>query len=69
MLYPSRYTKQYYLWLALLLYLVAKLFEWQDLFVYQSLRYVVSGHTIKHLVAAMTTYCVLRYLQKRRDLA
>jgi hypothetical protein len=34
-----------------------------------SLLHIVSGHTLKHLSAAMAAYWILRMLQKRRPLS
>jgi hypothetical protein len=66
--YPAQYTEQRFLWFSLLYYILAKLCEWQDRFIYQILEHVVSGHALKHLMAAMATYCIFLYLKKRRQI-
>lgn len=48
------------------LYLLAKLFEWWDSGVFELTGQIISGHTVKHLLAAGATYCVYRMLQHRQ---
>jgi hypothetical protein len=50
-------------------YGLAKLFESFDLAVYRMLGGTLSGHTIKHLLAAGAVFAVLRQLRLRRALA
>lgn len=53
-------------WLAVLaLYALALALEWLDRFIFE-LTGSVSGHTLKHLVAALAGYVLLRHLQRRR---
>lgn len=55
-------------WLAVLgLYALALALEWLDRIVFE-LTGVVSGHTLKHLVAALAGYVLLRHLRRRRTL-
>lgn len=68
-LYPARYSHRRYLLYALGLYLVAKLFELYDREFYRLTLGTVSGHTLKHLVAALSTYLVYRMLRRRTPLA
>lgn len=49
------------------LYAVAKVAETFDQEIYD-LKQIVSGHTIKHLLAAVAIYLIVRMLQKRRVL-
>lgn len=49
------------------LYAVAKVAETFDQEIYD-LEQIVSGHTIKHLLAAVAIYLIVRMLQKRRVL-
>jgi hypothetical protein len=51
-------------WLLLAAYIVAKLFEHFDHHVHKALK-VISGHSIKHIVAALGVYCLLYYFQKQ----
>jgi hypothetical protein len=54
------------LWLLILLYIFAKLFELFDLQVFV-LTGIVSGHTIKHVIAALAAMALLRMLHERKD--
>jgi hypothetical protein len=65
--FPSRYTRGADIYMALALYGCAKLAEAGDREIYD-LGQVVSGHTIKHLLAALAIYWILRMLAKRRPL-
>jgi len=50
-------------WLLLVAYIVAKLLEHFDHEVHEILQFV-SGHSIKHIVAALGVYCLLYYFKK-----
>jgi len=65
-LFPPRYTGTAWLFAALACYVLAKLCEnpW-DRTIYEAGHWL-SGHTIKHLLAALGAYCILRLLQTRR---
>ena len=67
-LYPARYTGAYYWIVAMVLYAVAKLFEFTDEVIY-SAGGLVSGHTLKHLAAAAACFAILRYFQVRHPAA
>src|SRR5262249_54819854 len=64
LLFPSRYTRTGDLFIVVGLYALAKVFEFRDgpIFAWGEL---ISGHTLKHLMAALAAYVVLRMLQKR----
>jgi len=64
LLFPSRYTKGGYILAMLLLYSLAKIAEMHDGEIF-SLGQVMSGHTLKHLLAGMAIYCHLRMLSRR----
>lgn len=64
-LLPARYTGSAGLLAAAGIYAVAKLPELADAWVFSTTR-VISGHTIKHLVAALAGYSVVRMLRQRR---
>ena len=66
---PSRYTHLGGLWWAVALYAGAKFFETFDLAVYRALGATVSGHTIKHLIAAGAVYAIARMLLERSPAA
>ncbi|MBT2987426.1 MAG: ceramidase domain-containing protein [Candidatus Thiodiazotropha sp. (ex Ctena orbiculata)] len=65
-LFRSRFTHQWLLFFAFVLYAVAKGSEAYDMAVFQMTREVVSGHTIKHLLAAASCYMILIMLQRRK---
>lgn len=64
-LLPPRYSGSWRLGLVVGLYAVAKLLELADAVVFSATT-VVSGHTLKHLVAALATWHVLVMLRARR---
>src|SRR5579863_993309 len=67
-LFPTRYSRTEDLILAFLFYVLAKLFELLDRPIY-SLGGIVSGHTLKHITAALACYCILRMLRLRAVVA
>ncbi|MEO6823304.1 MAG: alkaline phytoceramidase [Nitrosospira sp.] len=62
--FRSRYTGGFYIYAVMTLYGLAKLAEVQDQEIYD-LGQVMSGHTAKHLLAALAIYWILRTLAKR----
>lgn len=62
---PARYTRGGDLLAVLGLYALALALEWLDRPIFE-LSGSVSGHTLKHLVAALAGYRVLRHLLRRR---
>ena len=67
-LFPPRYTRGMDFGVALGIYGVAKLLEVANNFVF-ALGHIVSGHTLKHVVAAASAYWLLRMLRLRRPIA
>jgi hypothetical protein len=63
-LFPPIYTRSGELALAILLYALAKIFELLDSQVY-NLGGIVSGHTLKHLTAAISVWFILHMLKHR----
>ena len=63
-LFPSRYTRSSDLLGVVGFYAVAKAFEVLDAPIF-ALGGVVSGHTLKHLVAGVAVYWILRMLRNR----
>jgi len=63
-LFPARYTRSSELLPAVGLYGLAKILEAADKPIY-AFGGVVSGHTLKHLAAAMATWWILRMLVRR----
>jgi hypothetical protein len=66
LLFRSRYTHGAYIFGAAALYAAAKVAEVLDAAIY-ALGGVVSGHTLKHLLAALAAWWLLRMIQSRRE--
>ncbi len=64
-LMPARYTRSGDLLVVLALYALAMALEWLDRPVFE-LTGNVSGHTLKHLIAALAGYVLLRHMLLRR---
>lgn len=67
-LFPPRYSGLHYLTAAFGLFIAAKLFESFDRQIYLLFK-VASGHSLKHVTAALSCYLILRSLQVRQVLA
>lgn len=65
-LYPRKYLSNNLLVAALTLYVAAKLFESYDRQVLASIS-IVSGHTIKHLLAGAATLCIILSVPAMED--
>jgi hypothetical protein len=65
---PARYTRTQDWIIAAGLYGVAKVFEFTDVLVY-SAGGLMSGHTLKHLIAAAGCFMILRHFQTRQPIA
>jgi hypothetical protein len=63
-LFPSRYTRSNTVFVVFAVYLAAKMFELFDAQIY-ALGHLVSGHTLKHLTAAVGAYLILDMLRRR----
>ena len=61
---PQNNTGLYLLAGVLVWYGVAKIFEWQDVAVYNTL-HIVSGHSVKHIAAAMATWYLVKFFDKK----
>lgn len=64
--FPARYTGVKYIWLALLMYALAKGFETWDIETLNALGGTISGHTLKHLISGLGIYFLVLYLGNRR---
>jgi hypothetical protein len=64
-LFPSRYTRGRDFLGAAVLYGLAKLTEHFDSAIYAATQQIVSGHTLKHLLAATAMFWLLRMLRLR----
>ncbi|HTS69602.1 MAG TPA: alkaline phytoceramidase [Terriglobia bacterium] len=63
-LFPARYTRGPDLLVALGFYVLAKIFESLDRPIY-NLGHIISGHTLKHIAAAVGIYWIFRMLALR----
>jgi hypothetical protein len=66
--FPGRYGRRYYLLYGVGLYALAKVAELLDHEIYAATATAISGHSVKHLLAALAVFCVLRMLQTRQSL-
>ena len=62
---PARYSHSSYFAAVVAFYVLAKLLETFDRQVF-ALGHIVSGHTLKHIVAGLAGYWILRMLERRR---
>jgi hypothetical protein len=67
LLFPTPYTHGSDLLLIAALYILAKVLEILDKPIF-SLGHIVSGHTLKHLAAALAGYAILRMIRRRRPI-
>lgn len=65
-LFRSGYSHQWLLLVALGWYVLAKVTELYDLVIFRNTQELVSGHSIKHLLAAAGGYSILLMLQRRK---
>ncbi|MBS1216946.1 MAG: hypothetical protein H6R21_79 [Proteobacteria bacterium] len=65
--FPARYTHRHYLLYGFGLYVLAKIAEFHDHQTYTLTAGLVSGHTLKHLLAGSAVFCIYRMLQQRRQ--
>ena len=66
-MFPARFTHGHYYWLIIACYVLAKVFELADQFVFEML-IIISGHSLKHLVSAIAPYLFYLALKKRRPI-
>ena len=63
-LFPPRYTRGADFFISLAFYAVAKILEAADKLIF-GLGGIISGHTLKHIAAAVSAYWILRMLRLR----
>jgi hypothetical protein len=66
--FPARYSHRGYLVLGLAFYALAKGAEFADAAIYAATSHLISGHSVKHLLAAIAPYCVYLMLCNRHAL-
>jgi len=67
-LYPPRYGGDRDILAVIGLYALALLFDFSDRPVFALSGGIISGHTVKHVIAALAAYWVVLHLQRRRAL-
>jgi len=65
LLFKDRYTHRGFLVLALVIYIASKFAEYYDRGVFALTGHIVSGHSLKHLLAALAMLAVYRMLRRR----
>ena len=65
-LFPPRYSGLGYLGHTVGWYVLAKVLEHFDAAIFRIFHQTVSGHTLKHLAAAMAVYSMLNYIKNRQ---
>ena len=68
-LFPARYNGLKYLGYTLGWYVLAKLLEHFDEDIFTLLKTTISGHSLKHIAAAMAVYTMFLYVKKRESIA
>jgi hypothetical protein len=63
--YPGRFTHRHYLLYGVGFYALAKVAEYYDHGIYALSSAVISGHSLKHLLAAAAAFCVYLMLKRR----
>lgn len=63
--FPGQYQHAHYLWKLIIWYAIAKVLEHFDAGVYAMTGDLVSGHTLKHLAAAVGCFYMVQYLRIR----
>jgi len=66
--FPQRFSLRHYLIYGVALYALAKIAEGMDFELFAATAGLISGHSAKHLLAALAVFCVLRMLQQRQSL-
>jgi len=65
LLWQVRLCRSLYIFHVIALYGLAKIVETLDAQIFTWSNYVVSGHTLKHLIAALAAYRIVQMLQGR----
>lgn len=63
--FPGRYTHRHYLLYGVGFYALAKVAEYYDYGTYALTSSAISGHSVKHLIAAAAPFCVYLMLKRR----
>lgn len=67
-LFEPKYSGERHLVFVILWYGLAKACEWLDAWIFTLTQHLVSGHTLKHLVAAVGIFGLVKYIRVRQRL-
>ena len=67
-LFKPKYTGVRYLIEVIAWYGLAKIFELFDVWIYAFTHHLISGHTLKHLAAALAVFGLVKYIRYRRKI-
>jgi hypothetical protein len=65
--FPGRFTHRHYLLYGVGFYALAKVAEYYDYGTYSLTSGAISGHSLKHLLAAAAPFCIYLMLRRRRQ--
>lgn len=68
-LFPSKYKNQSFLYYAVICFILSKFSEGYDKEIFRASDSWISGHTLKHILSALSLYLVYFYLQKRSKIS
>ncbi len=66
LLYKPVYSHTYLIYIALVFYVLGKIGELLDYQVYKATLHLISGHSIKHLLIALSIYYIAKYISSRK---
>jgi hypothetical protein len=67
-MFPGRHSHRLYLVPGLVFYALAKVVELHDQEIFEMTGFALSGHSLKHLLAAMAPLCLLLMLARRKPI-
>ena len=67
--FKSQFSHVKAYWVLIACYALAKVFESLDNDIYSFLGFTISGHSIKHMIAALGLYVLLRAYEQRKQIA
>lgn len=67
-LFPSRYSNKFYYIVALMFYALAKFVEVKDYEIFDSTNHLMSGHSLKHILAATGLLFLWKMIHTRQEI-
>jgi hypothetical protein len=65
-LFPSIYTGRIWFLAVFILYALAKIVEHRDPEIFNLTHHLMSGHTLKHILASLAIFCLWQMMTTRR---